>query len=255
MLRAMSGVHLIVRTRLDNGMLVSTFVGDEVGDNIYTWGIYEPATARLLRTLLDKETVFFDIGAHVGQYTLVAAPLAREVHCFEPMPWIYKLLQSNISMNKLTNVVPNPSGVLDYTGSADLWEGPKDNSGSGSFERIPGFYEHSYSVECVTLDRYCEAKGVALTTRRVLIKIDVERAELKVLRGAVGLFQYEPTVIVEFNDWSEDLEDIVRFFEDRKYSLQAISDSGPQHRFTVGELFPQRRQSRSVNILAEPPQA
>jgi hypothetical protein len=43
-----------------------------------------------------------------------------------------------------------------------------------------------------------------LTPRRVLIKMDVERVELKVLRGAVGVFQYEPTVIVEFNDWSED---------------------------------------------------
>jgi len=189
MLRAASGFHLTVRTRLDNGMPVTTFVGDEVGDQIYTCGIYEPATARLVRKLLDKETVFFDIGAHIGYYKLVAAPLAREVHCFEPMPWIYKILQSNIRRNKLTNVIPNPSGVMDHTGPADVWEGPKENTGSESFLRIPGFYEHSYPVECVTLDRYCEAGGLALTPRRLLVKIDVERAELKVLRGAVGLFQ------------------------------------------------------------------
>ncbi len=253
MLREISGSHLTVRTRLDNGMLVTTFVGDVVGDQIYTCGISEPATVRLLVKLVDKDTVFFDVGAHVGQYTLVAAPLAREVHCFEPMPWIYDILQSNVRRNKLTNVIPNPSGVMDYTGFADVWEGPKENSGSGSFLRIPGFYEHSYSVECVTLDRYCEAKGLALAGRRLLVKIDVERAELQVLRGAVGLFQYEPTVIVEFNDWSTDLEEIVRFFEERKYSLQAISDFGLQRSFSIGELFPQRRQSKAVNILAEPP--
>jgi FkbM family methyltransferase len=235
-------------------MLITTFVGDEVGNQIYTSGIYEPATVRLMRKLLDSETLFFDVGAHIGQYTLLAAPLAREIHCFEPMPWIYKILQSNITKNNLTNVIPNHSGLMDYTGTADVWEGPKENSGSGSFLRIPGFYEHSYSVKCVTLDRYCEARGLELTPRKLLIKIDVERAELKVLHGAVKIFQYEPTLIIEFNDWSDDLDEIVLFFEQRKYKLQAISDSGLLQNLTVGELFPHRRQSKAVNILAMPPQ-
>jgi FkbM family methyltransferase len=231
------------------------FAGDEIGNQIYSHGVYEPSTASLIRKLLDKETVFFDIGAHVGQYTLIAAPLADQVHCFEPMPWIYKILASNITRNKLANVIPNPCGVMDYTGLAEVWEGPRENSGSGSFLRIPGFYEHSYSVECVTLDDYCKDKGLNLTPRKLLIKMDVERTELNVLRGAVEVFQYEPTAIVEFNDWSDDLEEIVRFFEEKKYTLRAISDSGLQRDFTIGQLFPQRRQSMAVNILAEPPQA
>jgi FkbM family methyltransferase len=85
-------------------------------------------TVRVLEKLLDKETVFFDIGAHIGQYTLLAAPLTREVHCFEPMPWIYKILEYNVSRNKLKNVRCKPVGVTDYTGSADVWQGPKDNT-------------------------------------------------------------------------------------------------------------------------------
>jgi hypothetical protein len=72
MLRATPGLHLIVKTRLNNGMLITTFVGDEIGDKIYTRGIYEPATVRLISKLFDKETGFFDIGAHIGQYTLVS---------------------------------------------------------------------------------------------------------------------------------------------------------------------------------------
>jgi Methyltransferase FkbM domain len=95
---------------------------------------------------------------------------------------------------------------------------------------------------------------VALTPRKILIKIDVERTELSVLRGAVKLFEYEPTVIVESNDWSDDLEKIVRFFEERKYILQAISDSGLRSGFSIDELFPERRQSNYVNILAKPPE-
>jgi FkbM family methyltransferase len=236
-------------------MLITIFVGDEIGNQIYTYGIYEPATVSLVRRLLDQNTVFFDIGAHAGQYTLVAAPLAREVHCFEPMPWIYKMLQLNVRRNHLTNVIPNPRAIMDYTGYADLWEGPRGNTGSGSFLRIPGFYDRSYSVECVTLDDYCKNSGVALAPRKVVVKIDVERVELRVLRGAVGLFQYEPTIIIEFNDWSEELEDIMHFFEERQSSLKAITDSGLQQHFTIDQLFPQRRQSNAINILAEPPEA
>jgi len=105
------------------------------------------------------------------------------------------------------------------------------------------------------LDKYCELRQLRLTRRKVLIKIDVERTELNVLRGAVELFRYEPTVIVEFNDWNDDLEEMIRFFKERNYNLQVISDSGLIREFTIDGLFPQRRQSNYVNVLAEPPQA
>jgi len=38
-------------------MRVTTFIGDDAGDQIYTYGIYEPATVRLVSERLDKETV------------------------------------------------------------------------------------------------------------------------------------------------------------------------------------------------------
>jgi len=57
MIRAAVGFHLTVGTRLDNGMRVTTFIGDDAGDQIYTYGIYEPATVRLVSERLDKETV------------------------------------------------------------------------------------------------------------------------------------------------------------------------------------------------------
>lgn len=254
LLRGMTGSHFSLSTRLNNGIPVTVFVGDEIGNQIYSYGIFEPETIRVVNTLLDKDTVFFDIGAHIGEYTLIAASLAREVHSFEPMPWIYKILESNITNNMPTNVTPNPVGVMDYTGTADIWEGSEDNSGSGSFMRIPGYYEGRFhSVDCTTLDRYCETRDLCLKSRKILVKLDVERAELNVLRGAVGLFRYEPSFIVEFNDWSDDLDEIVRFFEERHYSLQAISHSGLQKGFAVEKAFPQRRLSKYVNVLAEPP--
>src|SRR5258708_16661806 len=253
----MSGSQMTVRTRLDNGTLVTTFVGDEVGDVIYSYGNWESPTVRLLTKLLEAtETVFFDVGAHIGLYTLAAASLAREVHSFEPMPWVYRVLESNVKGNKLTNVFLNPMGIRDYTGTAAVWQGPKENSGSGSFLRIQGFYDTSHSVRCVTLDQYCKDVNLDLTARKVVLKIDAERSELEVLQGAAGLFDdHQPTLIFELNDWCTDLEEIVGFFEARNYSLQTISDTELRPFTSLAEIFPERRQSKAVNMLAQPSQA
>lgn len=252
MLRESAGSRSAVRTRLCNGMRLATFIGDTVGDEIYISGISERLVVRTLADLLNKQTLFFDIGAHVGQYTLAAAPLAREVHCFEPMPWIYRMLESNIRRNKLKNVIANRNGVRDYTGLAAIWEGPRENSGNGSFLRIPEYYKNSYPVECVTLDDYCEAKGLTPEVGKLVIKIDVERAELEVLRGAAWLFRYQPSIIVEFNDWNTDLEEIVSFFGDKNYTLRMISDQGFEPFPGLEEVFPQRRRGKVVNVLAQP---
>jgi FkbM family methyltransferase len=251
LLKDQAGSRAIVKTKLDNGMQIQVFIGDVPGDEIYTYGVSEPATVSLIRCLLDKDTLFFDVGAHVGMYTLLAAPLAQKVYSFEPMPWIYELLESNVRYNKLNNVTIERKGARDFTGQAEIWEGPKDNSGSSSFLRIPGFYSRSYSVECVTLDSYCQASRLELRSRKVLLKIDVERAELEVLKGAVTLFEYQPSVIIEFNDWSTDLEEVVRFFHDQEYTLEAILPSGLKQ-FVLAEWLGREREDKVINVLAKP---
>jgi hypothetical protein len=95
-----------------------------------------------------------------------------------------------------------------------------------------------------------------LTARKVVLKIDAERSELEVLQGAAGLFDdYQPTLIFELNDWCTDLEEIVGFFEARNYSLQTISDTELRPFTSLAEIFPERRQSKAVNMLAQPSQA
>ena len=101
-----SGPRLTVRTKLNNGMNITVFVGETLGDAISTSGVFEATTARTLTDLLGADVLFFDISAHAGQYTLLAAPLAREIHCFELMPWLYEVLRSNIRRNGLANAVP-----------------------------------------------------------------------------------------------------------------------------------------------------
>ena len=42
-----------------------------------------------------------DVGAHVGQYTLLAAGIGRTVHSFEPEPKTFAILSGNVAQNGL----------------------------------------------------------------------------------------------------------------------------------------------------------
>jgi hypothetical protein len=83
---ARRGLRIPVTAKLSNGMKMNVILGDRVGEAIRRDGCYEPATTKVAISQLRKDAVFFDLGAHVGQYTLLASPLCHSVHSFEAVP-------------------------------------------------------------------------------------------------------------------------------------------------------------------------
>ena len=64
----------------------------------------EPETIKWINTF-DKDSVFFDVGANVGIYSLYSAIVKQnKVYAFEPQKVIHDLLQDNVKKNKLKNV-------------------------------------------------------------------------------------------------------------------------------------------------------
>jgi precorrin-6B methylase 2 len=60
---------------------------------------------RLLREILDdSERVFFDIGANIGSYTLLASEQPARIFAFEPHPVTFQLLEKNVKRNGRSNV-------------------------------------------------------------------------------------------------------------------------------------------------------
>ena len=67
--------------------------------------------------------VMFDCGAHIGEYTLVAAALVGtkgQVHAFEPDYRTFQFLEENVRMNELRQVTLNPSAVGEQSGEITL---------------------------------------------------------------------------------------------------------------------------------------
>jgi FkbM family methyltransferase len=140
-------------------------------------GSYEFEKQNLIAKMVTPGTVFFDVGAHVGFYTLLASSLVQrtgKVVAFEPFPMNIQYLEKHLMMNGVQNVTLFKAAVSDHVGEAAFQEGP--SSSMGRLNEKGGLV-----VELVSLDDLFLKGLVPLPD---YIKIDVEGAELSVLNGA-----------------------------------------------------------------------
>ncbi len=164
------------------------------GDN------YEVHQTRYFKSVIHSGAVVFDIGANVGFYSLVAAPLAGPtgtVYCFEPMTQQFERLTQNISRNKLARVFPQKLALSDRAGEAVIHLTTPNNTGSASL--LPASSargsEFEERVRCSTLDEFVATHELK---RLDVMKIDVEGLELKVLQGGTSTIQrFRPTILIE----------------------------------------------------------
>lgn len=163
-------------------------------------GEYEPRTTRHLLDLLQAGMTVVDVGAHVGYYSLLAGRMvgpSGKVFAFEPDPLTFSFLKRNVEVNGLTTIVHCENvAVAEQPGEATLFIGRRDRVANSL---IPDGAVNQDTVKCavVTLDDFFEGKGWPVVD---IVKIDVEGAELSVLRGMTGLSRRNPLLklIIEF---------------------------------------------------------
>jgi FkbM family methyltransferase len=208
----------------------------------------EPETAGFLRAFLKPGMVFVDVGAHIGEYTLRAARivgLTGEVHAFEPAPDNFKILKLNIKENGLTNAHANCAALSDSGGklSFRIESDPALNrlQFSSDLDRAP---HGIITVDSCRLDSYWASQTRAID----LIKLDVEGAELMVLKGAarlehapVWLFEYSPANYASFGYTPQQMLDA---FQERGYRVWTWDGFSCK---PVGDLS-----GRDVNLVAAP---
>jgi FkbM family methyltransferase len=186
-------------SRLPNGCRISCDLTEYIQRQIYFLGVFEPVESFLFTRLLKPGNVVADVGANIGQYTLLASTVVGPtgaVHSFEPIPSTYAAIVANLERNNLTNVSANRAALWHESGTVSLGrpQGILGNLGSFSigFSDLPsGVVE----APAVTLDDYAERHGIK---RFDLIKMDIQGAEPFALRGARRLLeQSRPLLLME----------------------------------------------------------
>lgn len=169
----------------------------------------EPRMAGIFCALLTRWECdcFVDIGAHVGGYTWLTAdarPHARLL-LFEPDPRNQALLRRTIARSQLDRATMHPVALADTSGAEQFaFDDASGTTGSLLTGHAPSAILQSQygssthqAVETRTLDSFLSE----LSRRRVILKIDVEGAEVRVLTGAARvLAEVRPAVFYESFD-------------------------------------------------------
>ncbi|NBW10308.1 MAG: FkbM family methyltransferase [Caulobacteraceae bacterium] len=181
---------------------------EEVCAAIFTYGVFDAPLLAFLSRTLGEGDVFFDVGAHIGFFTVAASTLVGEtgqVVSFEPMPETFNRLTVNARNTGRSNITLvnaaawNEEAVLqfrDFGPSASafnsVFESRKSRNGDDVAEKI-------IEVNAVRLDDYVARNAV----RPSVMKIDVESAESQVVSGLHEVLSAadRPVLVVEVGDF------------------------------------------------------
>ncbi len=187
--------------RMESGARIALDLQEHIQRYIFFFGYYEADLSRYVRSLLRPEMVFVDVGANIGQYTLLAAQslgIEGIVYAFEPEPRNFAGLMGNIALNQFSNIEALQVAVADYGGETSFFVNLDDrdtlNCGTHSmrFKQEVG-KQKEIKVKVTMLDQ-----ALADALRVDMIKIDTEGAELSVLRGAETILRkFKPRLFFE----------------------------------------------------------
>ena len=168
---------------------------DHAQRHIYFYGMSEPETTQLVRTLVEPGSVALDVGANCGYYALTFADLGATVHAFEPQAALAHTLRESVQLNGArVTVVEAACGA--EAGETMLYES-SDPYFSGMATLVAEYYTLSRPatpVPVVALDDYCAANALA----PALVKIDVEGFEAEVIAGMARIMaEHRPTIVCE----------------------------------------------------------
>ena len=195
----------------------------------------------VLKIFLDKikpKDIIYDIGANIGLYTLPAALKLRgtgRVVAFEPVPMWFNRLKDNLSLNSIQNVDVYNVGLYIRTEKKVMYIKNIQGSGMGSIvtnyrNEVPEEILEKIEVQLVKGDDFISENKIPLPN---IIKIDVEGAELDVIRGLKNTIAHSDCrfILCEVHPkyMTESPTKVNIILEKMGYRVEKIEERGPEY--------------------------
>lgn len=183
----------------------------------------EPATVEWIEKWFNPGDVFYDIGANVGAYSLVAFRFLTgntKIYAFEPGFVTFPQLCRNIYLNGAADaIVPLQVALSDETsitgfhyhnllsgGALHALKTPVDQYGKG-FNPVFTLATMGYK-----LDEFIRQFGLTMPNH---MKIDVDGSEYQILKGSQEVLGYPElrSILMEVDSSHEDAADIEKLLE------------------------------------------
>jgi len=190
--------------RLDTGARLKVGIGDDYWlVPLLREGSYEPEIARVLRRVIGPEAAFIDCGANIGYWSaLMAAAIGRpgRVVAIEIARDAFEQLATNAQLNHGAFECVH-AAAWDHSGDTIIVAvDPSRHSWSSAAPEVRAQLEEAgfgqESVGTITVDDV-SSKYLEGDPSLVVLKVDVEGAEINVLRGAQRTLERNTLVVYE----------------------------------------------------------
>jgi FkbM family methyltransferase len=180
---------------------------------------------------IEKDDIFYDIGANIGLYSCVISKVLNEgnVVAFEPSPPAYRKLRKNAELNEdrfrhYQVAISDTNSKVEF--SVDV--GDKQSRQSTLNTDRDG---NGYEIETVSSRQLSSIVSEEDIPSPTIVKIDVEGAEYKVLRGMDDLLDNVRIVYGEIHhpvldDFGTTGSEIIGFLESANFDIERLYQRG-----------------------------
>lgn len=176
---------------------------------VQTMWTKEPDTVAWISGMNEKD-VFYDVGANIGLYTMLAATQGMSVFAFEPESQNYAVLIRNLAMNmpRMDKVVAFPFCIsdemrIDTLRLSSLMPGGSCHSFASdlNYKREQKDWAYKQGTIGLPLDTLVYECGLPMPTH---IKVDVDGFEDKVVDGATKILPSVQSILLELDSANAD---------------------------------------------------
>lgn len=184
--------------------------------------LHEPTLTKRLTDVLARDSVFYDIGANVGYFTVFAARVCTEgaVHAFELDEKFIESIEQSLERNR------NTAPVQLVRKAVTAATGETASYSNDDVPTIGGDSAESSRTETVALEDYVESRPPP-----DVLKIDVEGYEYEVLAGATETLTSTPphTLFVEMHpdrlaSYGRSTEAVLSLLDECGYTCGRLDD-------------------------------
>lgn len=194
---------------------------------------HEPKVIRTLKQLLSHGTVFIDVGAFIGFYSLLAANLGAKVIALKPDPRSFKIFLYNIKLSgkqieKRILAINSAAGSKEGSLTLKLADTLAESSATDylSSDKVM----RTIKVPSISLDTLVSSQGL----KRVdVVKIDVEGYGYDVIKGASSTIkEFKPHIILEVHrtsTYNNELKAVNLLVKEFNYTYQILEFRSQQN--------------------------
>lgn len=211
-------VKTIFSKRLFNGQKIFLYPNNRISSAFVYASHPDQLEIAALRSLADSQSVFLDIGANIGAYSIMLMDKVKKLYAFEAHPHTATLCKMNFLLNGLSENQVISTAVSDSNQPlyfSNLHDGDPLNT-------IVAKSAQAIEVPSVTLDQFLQDTVFAPGTN-FLLKIDVEGFEHQVLQGAKQFLATQSVKAILLETFSSEHQAIQEWLIALGFKIKMVS--------------------------------